>query len=125
MTTGMEKTKFWLLYRFRRICQKNIQGNSPGALLARRAPTMTRWSLDARSKGQPGHSPVGGGRRKCKLPGVRFRCRSARSRENFIQPFQCLLAQHEAQNPDGSIQLLQRARTENRRGNGLLSQQPG
>ena len=28
----------------------------PGALLARRAPTMKRWSLDARSKGQPGRS---------------------------------------------------------------------
>ena len=25
----------------------------PGALFARRAPTMKRWSLDARSKGQP------------------------------------------------------------------------
>jgi hypothetical protein len=34
------------------------RGERPGALLARRAPTMERWSLDARSKGQPGHSPI-------------------------------------------------------------------
>jgi hypothetical protein len=35
---------------------KGSQGTGrerPGALLARRAPTMKRWSLDARSKGQP------------------------------------------------------------------------
>src|SRR5215831_5159302 len=124
MTTGMEKKKLCPFYRFRRICQKNPE-EGPGALLARRAPTMKRWSLDARSKGPRGPSSVGGGRIKPELPGVRFRCRPARSRKNFIQPFQCLLAQHEAQNPHGSIQLLHRARTDNRRGNGLLSQQPG
>jgi hypothetical protein len=33
----------------------NLEGDEewPGALLARRAPTMKRWSLDARSEGQP------------------------------------------------------------------------
>jgi len=30
-----------------------VEGEWPGALLARRAPTMNQWSLDARSKGQP------------------------------------------------------------------------
>ena len=30
----------------------------PGALLARRAPTMKRWSLDARSQGQPWPFPL-------------------------------------------------------------------
>ena len=29
------------------------EGSSQTILLARRAPTMKRWSLDARSKGQP------------------------------------------------------------------------
>jgi len=30
-----------------------VGGERPGALLARRAPKMKQWSLDARSKGQP------------------------------------------------------------------------
>jgi len=30
-----------------------MSGERPGALLARRAPTVKRWSLDARSTGQP------------------------------------------------------------------------
>ena len=39
-------------------CSRNARpqkdrGERPGALLARRAPTMKQWSLDARSKGQP------------------------------------------------------------------------
>ena len=33
-------------------------GERPGALLARRAPTMKQWSLDARSKGQPRPLPL-------------------------------------------------------------------
>jgi hypothetical protein len=32
-------------------------GSRQTILLARRAPTMKRWSLDARSEGQPGDSP--------------------------------------------------------------------
>src|SRR2546422_11443128 len=35
------------------------RGSSQTVLLARRAPTMRRWSLDARSEGQPGYSPLG------------------------------------------------------------------
>ena len=33
------------------------EGERSGAFLARRAPTMKLWSLNARSKGQPGYSP--------------------------------------------------------------------
>ena len=33
------------------------RGNRQTILLARRAPTMKRWSLDARSEGQSGDSP--------------------------------------------------------------------
>src|SRR5881296_1782166 len=35
------------------------RGSSQTVLLARRAPTMRRWSLDARSEGQPGYSLLG------------------------------------------------------------------
>src|SRR5881296_2932367 len=35
------------------------RGSSQTVLLARRAPTMRRWSLDARSEGQPGCSLLG------------------------------------------------------------------
>src|SRR5213593_2016919 len=35
------------------------RGSSQTVLLARRAPTMRRWSLDARSEGQPGYSLFG------------------------------------------------------------------
>ena len=36
--------------------QKGLRGSRQAILLARRAPTVKRWSLDARSKGQPGDS---------------------------------------------------------------------
>src|SRR2546422_10030775 len=35
------------------------RGSSQTVLLARRAPTIRRWSLDARSEGQPGYSLLG------------------------------------------------------------------
>ena len=34
-------------------------GSSQAVLLARRAPTIRQWSLDARSEGQPGYSLLG------------------------------------------------------------------
>jgi len=37
---------------------KDARGQAP-ILLARRAPTIKRWSLDARSKGQPWPFPLG------------------------------------------------------------------
>jgi hypothetical protein len=37
-------------------------GSRQTVLLARRAPTMKRWSLDARSEGQSGDSPGEAGR---------------------------------------------------------------
>ena len=36
---------------------RRMERQRPGALLARRAPTMKRWSLDARSEGQSGYFP--------------------------------------------------------------------
>ena len=36
---------------------RRMERQRPGALLARRAPTMKRWSLDASSKGQPSPLP--------------------------------------------------------------------
>ena len=38
--------------------RKEQKREQPGALLARRAPTIKRWSLDARSKGQPWPLPL-------------------------------------------------------------------
>jgi hypothetical protein len=51
-----EQRRGWRLMTFP--CLRNARpqkdsGERPGALLARRAPTMKQWSLDARSKGQP------------------------------------------------------------------------
>src|SRR6185503_11400927 len=39
------------------------RGERPGALLARRTRTFRKCSFDARSKGQPGHSPKEGHRK--------------------------------------------------------------
>jgi hypothetical protein len=44
------------------LCSRNARPEKEGGsrqtiLLARRAPTMKRWSLDARSEGQSGNSP--------------------------------------------------------------------
>ncbi len=44
------------------LCSRNARtekgrGSRQIILLARRAPTMKRWSLDARSEGQSGDSP--------------------------------------------------------------------
>src|ERR1041384_2371203 len=49
-------------------CSRNARpqkerGERPGALLARRTRTFRKCSFDARSKGQPGHSPKAGYRK--------------------------------------------------------------
>ena len=61
-------------------------GERPGALLARRAPTMMRWSLDARSEGQPRPLPLVDGGPEEGMEAVDLLCsRNARPEKALVE----------------------------------------
>src|SRR6267378_7118886 len=58
-------------------------------------------------------------------PSVGFWCRPAWAGEDVVEPFQCFMAQRKTQDAYRAVQLFHRARSYNRRRDGLLVQQPG